>query len=96
MRLMRGTYTPTILTAEPPRELSWVGRLLVPGLLDGVHRFIIEELNDNHVLFTQNETFRGPITPIHKLLVYEHTRRSFEEMNKALKARAENREIVCE
>ncbi len=37
------TMRPTVLVAEPGRELRWLGRLLVPGLFDGEHRFTIEE-----------------------------------------------------
>jgi len=36
------TFRPTILKAEPNRELRWLGHLLVPGLFDGEHIFTIE------------------------------------------------------
>ena len=37
------TFRPTVLTAEPGRELKWLGHLLVPGIFDGEHRWLIEE-----------------------------------------------------
>src|SRR5918999_4725227 len=36
------TFRPRVLEAEPGRRLRWLGRLLVPGLFDGEHRFSIE------------------------------------------------------
>jgi len=38
------TFRPTILKAEPERELRWLGRLLLPGLFDGEHVFEIEQI----------------------------------------------------
>ncbi|MBI2494818.1 MAG: SRPBCC domain-containing protein [Candidatus Rokubacteria bacterium] len=43
------TFRPTVLVAEPDRELRWRGRLLVPGLLDGEHAFVIEPRGDGGV-----------------------------------------------
>jgi hypothetical protein len=40
------TFRPTVLAAEPPRELSWLGRVLLPGVLDGEHSFHIEPSGD--------------------------------------------------
>jgi hypothetical protein len=31
------TFRPTVLRAEPNRELRWLGRLWMPGLFDGEH-----------------------------------------------------------
>lgn len=43
------TFRPTVLVAEPDRELRWRGRLLVPGLLDGEHAFVVEPRGDGGV-----------------------------------------------
>jgi hypothetical protein len=40
------TFRPTVLTATRDRELCWLGRLLVPGLFDGEHRFTIQPIAD--------------------------------------------------
>ena len=47
------TFKPKVLTAEPNRELRWLGHLLVPGVFDGEHSFTIEPLEENHVRFVQ-------------------------------------------
>lgn len=38
------TFQPRVLKAEPGREMRWRGHLLIPGLFDGEHIFIIEPL----------------------------------------------------
>jgi hypothetical protein len=82
-------FKPTVLRAEPKRELRWLGSLLVPGLFDGEHIFTIEPLGENRVRFTQGEIFRGILVPLLASSLDKDTRRSFEEMNLALKDRAE-------
>ena len=84
------TFKPTILKAEPNRELRWLGRLLLPGLFDGEHVMAIEPLEENRVRFVQSETFNGVLVPLFALMgVFRSTLRGFEEMNQALKARPE-------
>ena len=53
------TMHPTVLAVEPGRELRWLGHLLVPGVFDGEHRFLIEESGPGRVRFTQSERFGG-------------------------------------
>ena len=43
------TMHPTVLAVEPGRELRWLGHLLVPGVFDGEHRFLIEESGPGRV-----------------------------------------------
>ncbi len=83
-------FKPTILNSEPDRELRWLGRLLVPGLFDGEHSFTIEPLEENRVRFVQREEFRGLLVPLLARSLDNGTRRGFEEMNRALKERAES------
>ena len=59
------------------------------GLFDGEHSFTIEPLGENHVRFVQRESFRGLLVPLLLRMVEKDTRRGFEEMNQALKTRAE-------
>jgi hypothetical protein len=81
------TLRPTVTALVPGRRLSWLGRLLLPGIFDGEHRFEIDDLG-GRVRFRQEETFRGILVPIMPGLL-DSTRSGFEEMNRALKARAE-------
>jgi hypothetical protein len=82
-------FRPTVLRAEPNRELRWLGHLLIPGLFDGEHVFTIEPLAENRVRFTQREAFTGLLVALLARMLDTDTRRGFVEMNQALKARAE-------
>lgn len=86
------TFKPAILKADPNRELRWLGRLLIPGLFDGEHIFTIETLESNRVRFIQREVFTGLLVPLFARSLDTDTRRGFEEMNQALKLRAEQSE----
>jgi hypothetical protein len=82
-------FRPTVLKAEPNRELRWLGHFLVSGLFDGEHIFTIEPLGTNRARFIQREIFTGLLVPILARGLDTDTRRGFEEMNLALKVRAE-------
>jgi hypothetical protein len=83
------TLRPRVLSAEPHHQLRWLGHLLVPGLFDGEHSFIIQPLQENRVRFVQSEAFRGLLVPLFARSLDKNTRRGFEKMNRALKERAE-------
>ena len=82
------TFRPTVLKAEPNRELRWRGRLWIPGLFDGEHAFTIEPNAASRVRFIQSETFTGLLVPLVSGTL-EATLRGFEDMNRALKRRVE-------
>ena len=86
---MGATLRPTVLAADPGRELCWRGRLLGSGLFDGVHRLAIEALGAGRVRFVQEERFTGLLVPLLAKSLDRHTLPGFEAMNRALKARAE-------
>jgi hypothetical protein len=83
------TLRPKVLSAEPNHQLRWLGHLLVPGLFDGEHSFTIEPFAENRVRFVQSEAFTGLLIPLLARSLDNNTRRGFEEMNRALKERAE-------
>ncbi len=83
------TFRPTVLVAEPNRELRWLGRLLIPGLFDGERIFTIQPLGAHRVHFVQREIFTGLLVPFFARRLDTDTLRGFEEMNQALKIRAE-------
>ncbi len=83
------TFRPKVLKAEPNRELRWQGHFLIPGLFDGEHIFTIEPLEAGDVRFVQRELFTGILVPLFARLLEKDTLRGFEEMNQALKLRAE-------
>lgn len=82
------TFRPTVLTVEPGREFKWLGHLLVPGIFDGEHRWLIEETGPGRVRFTQSERFGGILVPLlWKKLRDGGTAKGFRAMNEALAAR---------
>lgn len=83
------TFNPTVLTAEPSRELRWLGKLGIKGLFDGEHRLALEALPGGGTRFRQEERFTGILVPLFRKSLDKDTRRGFEEMNEALKTRAE-------
>jgi hypothetical protein len=82
------TLRPTVLSAEPNRQLRWLGHLLVTGLFDGEHTLATEPLDENRVRFVQHEVFKGVLVPLVARSL-ANTLRGFEEMNGALKEQAE-------
>jgi len=88
------TFRPKILKAEPKCELRWLGRLLIPGLFDGDHIFTIEQIGSERVRFVQREIFSGlPVSFLPQGL-HMKIRLGFEQMNQALKLRAEKAQYL--
>lgn len=79
------TFRPTILKAEPAKELRWLGRLFIPGLFDGEHYFQLEPSGEG-TRFVQGEKFRGLLSG---MLDLDDARTSFTALNEALKKRVE-------
>jgi hypothetical protein len=84
------TFRPKVLKVDPNHELRWLGRLYLPWVFDGEHALIIEPSGENSVKFIQREKFTGLLVPFTRSLLRD-TQRGFEEMNRALKQRAEQR-----
>ncbi|WP_426592890.1 SRPBCC family protein [Cellulomonas sp. McL0617] len=82
------TFKPTITVVEEGKRLEWLGRLLVPGVFDGRHSFLLEDLGDGRTRLTQAEVFTGVLVPLAGGTV-EKTQAGFEAMNEALRLRAE-------
>lgn len=83
------TFRPRVLVVEPERELRWLGHLVIPGIFDGEHYFLIEPLGPTRSRFIQGERFKGVLIPLLSKMIDTSTRQGFEEMNRALKIRAE-------
>ena len=82
-------FKPTILKAEPNRELQWIGHIGFPGLFDGQHIFELQPLGDSMTRFVQREQYGGILLPFVSGMLRNETARGFDEMNRALKERAE-------
>jgi hypothetical protein len=81
---------PLVVSWAPPHELRWRGTFLSDRIFSGEHGFRLEELPGNRVRFVQDETFRGVLVPFYSRLRLSATRRGFEQMNQALRERAEH------
>jgi hypothetical protein len=81
---------PRILRVAPQEELRWRGKVLVQGILDGEHWFRLEPLGDGRTRLHHGETFDGVLVPMFGTPFLSATRKGFERMNAALKARAED------
>ena len=79
------TFRPTVLRAEPERELRWLGRLLLPRIFDGEHYFVIED-HEGGTRLVHGERFHGVLL---WFIDANQFRADFERMNAALKARVE-------
>jgi len=87
------TFKPTVTEVDDHHAFEWLGRLGVPGLFDGRHRFELVPTGDGtRVIHTEH--FRGVLVPMLKKGLDTHTVAGFEAMNRALKSRAEAHEAA--
>jgi hypothetical protein len=85
------TFRPTVLVVDEPTEFRWQGRLFVPGLYDGEHRFVLTPLDDgNRTRLTHAETFRGALVGFINRRIGDDVEAGFNQMNEALKQQVEN------
>ncbi len=81
-------FTPVVLEMEAPRRFSWLGSVVTKGVFDGKHQFEVEA-TDSGTRFHHYEEFSGFLAPLMLAAIGKTTARGFEEMNQALKTRAE-------
>jgi hypothetical protein len=81
-------FSPTVLAAEPDRELRWLGKS-EGDVLNGEHRFLIQPIGEEKVRFTHSEKFTGSMVGQLEGWLDTAVKSNFEAMNKALKDRAE-------
>jgi hypothetical protein len=83
------TFKPTVTVVEPPVALEWLGRLGLPGIFDGRHRFDLAPSEHGGTLVTQSEEFDGIVVRYMRKSLDTKTMAGFDAMNAALKARVE-------
>mgnify|MGYP000844613082 FL=1 len=83
------SFTPTILAAEPARELRWLGHVAFLGLMDGNHSFVLEPAGESTKV-TQSESITGILGMFAPLFM--DLGASFEASNKALANFVESKE----
>lgn len=80
-------FNPTVLDADPGRVLRWKGKVLVPGLCDGVHEFVLDA-HDGGTRVTHAEDFSGVLVPFLGGSL-KQTEQRMHDQNTALKRQAE-------
>jgi hypothetical protein len=84
------TFRPTVTEVDEGRVFEWLGRLGLPRIFDGRHRFELEA-TENGTRFSQTEVFNGILVRFMRKSLDGATAQGFESMNTALKTRAETR-----
>lgn len=82
------TFRPVVTELLEGTHLEWLGRLGLPAVFDGRHSFHLEPLGDGGTRLTQAEDFSGLLVPLMGS-VLTRTRSGFEQLNEALRVRAE-------
>lgn len=83
------TFKPVVTAASAGRELAWRGSLPVPGMLEGKHTFVLQDLGNRRTRMKHCETFRGALVPLLLGKQLDRVKAGFEQMNQALQDRCE-------
>lgn len=83
------TFTPVVTRCDPPADYEWLGRVGMPGILDGRHRFRLSEVTADRTRVHQEEVFTGLLAPLFPGLL-SRTEDGFRAMHAAMKDRAES------
>lgn len=81
---------PRVLTLDKNTEFKWLGHFIFKGLFDGEHKFHLSDDGRGVTHFEHSESFKGILVRPLLKSIGKTTKQGFEEMNKALKLRAEN------
>jgi len=82
------TFRPEILKLDRQQEFRWKGKLLVKGVFDGEHYFILEKLGEDETRFIHGENFSGFLVGLLSGMLSK-TKEGFSLMNEAIKTRCE-------
>jgi hypothetical protein len=78
-----------LLEYSKEKGIKWIGQLRIPHMFGGTHSLEILP-SPSGVTFVQREEFNGILVPFLKSILERKTKKGYEEMNRALKARSEN------
>lgn len=82
-------FKPIVLEKANNFRFRWRGKLLVKGLFDGEHYFLLNDVGEGKTEFIQGENFSGLLVGMVWRKMAPGTEAGFSAMNKALKSRAE-------
>ncbi len=77
---------PTVAAVRPPRSLTWLGRVGLPGVLDGRHTHRGAH-SAGQPAGVQHERLSGLLTPLLRTMLTSQTPEAFRANNDALAAR---------
>lgn len=80
---------PSVVEVVEGRRLRWQGRVVVRGLFDADHLFVVEPLGSERSRLVQQERFGGLLVPFFRRSLGRRTLPAFHAMNEAVQARAE-------
>lgn len=80
-------FRPRIIDLQPGRELTWLGRVGIPGVLDGRHRYAVEPVGTDRSRLVQSEVLTGALVPIFRRMLTVDTPAAFARMNAELATR---------
>jgi hypothetical protein len=83
------TFKPTVTAVEPKETFEWLGRLVLPGVFDGRHRFELTATESGGTHLVHSEKMTGVLVRFMRKSLDTQTLSGFEAMNAALKVRAE-------
>ena len=76
-------FKPTVYEIKEYQKISWGGGFLL-FVYKGIHKFILEDLDDNTTRFRQIEKFQGPIVLLMKTMI-QKTALGYLNMNEEFK-----------
>jgi hypothetical protein len=84
-------FKPLLLVVEPGRELRWQGQPGVRCLFESEHIYIFTKTPEGKTHLDHDMIFWGLLIPPVKHILEKATRKPFNDVNKAMKERAEGR-----
>lgn len=82
---------PKVLVATPEVEFQWLGRLGLPGIVDGAHHFRLARRADGTTEFRHGEVYSGVVvSALRPLMRDAENPAAYASFNAALKRRVES------
>ena len=82
-------FNPVLLANEKETEFKWGRKLLFKGSFDDVHRFEIEKIDNNRLLFAQSDCCSRELVTFFKKKLNFDTSNGFESMIQKLREKIE-------
>lgn len=74
------------------KEFRWLGRLVLPGIFDAEHIFLLEPISENQTKLIHKETYTGILASLLWNRIEWSLIAGFNKMNQALKELCERKE----